>query len=119
VIFISAKYRQHLFQLLDISLKLADDYKRRIDTSKLNKSLEKAILKHPIPLHMGRQAKMYFITQIDNSPPTFLISCSHPKDIHFSYRRYLANFFRLDLKLPFMPIRLILKDKSQRISGKT
>lgn len=117
VIFISAKYRQHLFQLLDISLKLADDYKRRINTATLNKSLEKAILKHPIPLHMGRQAKMYFITQIDDAPPTFLISCSHPKDIHFSYRRYLANFFRLDLKLSFIPIRLILRDKSQRIGS--
>ncbi|HXW60740.1 MAG TPA: hypothetical protein VEK06_04285, partial [Myxococcota bacterium] len=52
-------------------------------------------------------------------PPTFAISCSKPQDVHFSYQRYLSNFFRKDLGLDEVPIRLILKSKGQENSFKS
>jgi GTPase len=114
VVFLSAKYGYQLFDAFDLALKLAPRYQRRTNTSKLNRSLEKAVSLHQPPMHMGRRPKMNFITQIDHSPPTFVISCSRPKDIDVSYKRYLANFFRDDLDLGAVPLRLIFRDKTDR-----
>ncbi len=57
---------------------------------------------------------MYFATQIDTAPPTFAISCSKPQEVNFSYKRYLVNFFRTDLDLAEVPIRLVFRAKSEK-----
>jgi GTP-binding protein len=112
VVFISAKYKEHIFDAVDIVLRLAPRFKQRINTSKLNRSLERAVAAHPPPIVMGRRVKMFFVTQVGSAPPTFAISCSKPSEVQVSYQRYLMNFFRSDLDLAEVPIRLILKSKS-------
>lgn len=114
VVFCSAKYGHKVFDVLDRALLLAPRFKRQINTSKLNRSLNKALEQHPPPVIMGRRLRMYFAAQIDHSPPTFLISCSKPQAIHFSYKRYLTNFFRDDLGLSEIPLRLIFRSKSNK-----
>lgn len=115
VLFLSAKYGHKIFDVLERSLILADRSQSRINTSKLNRSLEKAQVRHPPPVVMGRRIKMYFATQVESAPPTFAISCSRPHDVHFSYKRYLINFFRDELSLGEMPIRLIFRKKSEQM----
>ncbi|HXW53676.1 MAG TPA: ribosome biogenesis GTPase Der [Myxococcota bacterium] len=114
IVFMSAKYGRKIFEAIDRALMLAPRFQRRINTSKLNRSLERALEMHPPPVFMGRRLKLYFATQIDHSPPTFAISCSKPQGLHFSYKRYLANFFREDLGLREIPIRLIFRNKSSQ-----
>lgn len=114
VVFLSAKYGHYIFDAIDVALRLAPKFKKRINTSKLNRSLERAQVAHPPPIFMGRRLKMYFATQIDHSPPTFAISCSKPSGIHFSYKRFLTNFFRTDLDLEEIPIRLLFRKKSDQ-----
>lgn len=116
VIFISAKYGFKIFDVMDAALYLAPRYQKRIGTSKLNRSLERAQIGHPPPIFLGRRIKMYFATQVDHSPPTFAISCSQPSGIDYSYKRYLVNFFRKDLDLAEVPIRITLRKKSDKES---
>lgn len=114
VVFLSAKYGFKIFDCIDKALKLARGFATQINTSKLNRSLEKAQELHPPPIFMGRRLKMYFATQIDSRPPTFAISCSQPQGFHFSYKRYLTNFFRNDLNLGEIPLRLVFRKKSDK-----
>lgn len=118
VVFLSAKYGHHVFDVIDTALRLAPRYKKQINTSKLNRSLERAQEQHPPPVFMGRRLKMYFATQIDHSPPTFAISCSKPEGFQVSYRRYLVNFFRNDLDLAEVPIRLVFRKKSEGVASR-
>lgn len=112
VIFLSAKYGKKIFDVMDLAIRLSDRFKKKINTSKLNRSLEKAAESHPPPVYMGQRLKMYFINQVHNCPPTFSISCSKPEGFHFSYKRYLTNFFRQDLGLKETPIRLLFNRKN-------
>jgi GTP-binding protein len=116
VVFLSAKYGHKIFDVMDTALRLAPRYQKHIGTSKLNRSLERAQAGHPPPVHLGRRIKMYFATQVDHSPPTFAISCSQPSGIHLSYKRYLVNFFRKDLDLDEVPIRITFRKKSDKES---
>ncbi len=112
VLFISAKKGKDIFKILDLAIKIAPRFKCRINTSKLNRTLEKAQEAHPAPMESGKRIKMFFATQVDTSPPTFTISCNMPNKIHFSYERYLSNYFRKELQLNEIPIKLIFKKKS-------
>ncbi len=112
IMFLSAKYGKHIFDILDLSIKVSARFSRKINTSKLNRSLEKALAAKEPAVFMGQRIKMYFAVQTDTRPPTFSITCSKPEGLHFSYKRYLMNFFRKDLNLHDIPIRLLFKKKS-------
>ena len=114
VVFLSAKYGERVFDAIDTALRVAPRFNKRINTSKLNRSLEKALESHPPPAILGRRLRMYFATQIDTAPPTFAISCSKPDEVNYSYKRYLVNFFRSDLDLAEVPIRLVFRAKSEK-----
>ena len=115
VVFLSAKYGQRVFDAIDTALRIAPRFHKRINTSKLNRSLEKALEAHPPPAVLGRRLRMYFATQVDTAPPTFAISCSKPQDVNYSYKRYLINFFRSDLDLAEVPIRLAFRSKTEQL----
>lgn len=112
VVFLSAKYGYRVFDAIDIALRLAPRFNKRINTSKLNRALERALEAHPAPAVMGRPLKMYFATQIDTAPPTFAISCSKPNEVNYSYKRYLTNYFRKNLDLEEIPLRLVFRSKT-------
>ncbi len=111
IVFLSAKYGYRVFDAIDIALRLAPRFNKRINTSKLNRALEKAQDAHPAPAAMGRRLKMYFATQIDTAPPTFAISCTKPEAVNYSYKRYLTNYFRKNLDLDEVPIRLVFRTR--------
>lgn len=111
VVFLSAKYGHRVFDAIDIALRIAPRFNKRINTSKINRALEKAQEAHQAPSVMGRRLKMYFATQIATAPPTFVISCSRPEAVNYSYKRYLTNYFRKNLDLDEVPIRLVFRTK--------
>ena len=38
--------------------------------------------------------KIYYATQVETVPPTFVLFCNNPSFMHFSYERYLENQLR-------------------------
>jgi GTP-binding protein len=53
-------------------------------------------------------------TQIASRPPTFAIVANYPKEIHFSYHRYLVNTFRKKLGLDKTPIKIVFRERKRR-----
>ncbi len=91
---ISAKNGRHIQKLEEEILKVYKNFSFRIPTSKLNDILQQATIKHPIPSDKGKIVKIYYATQFDNKPPQIALIMNRPKSLHFSYKRYLANFLR-------------------------
>jgi GTP-binding protein len=54
---------------------------------------------------------MYFMTQVETSPPTFAIFCNRADFVTRSYEGYLQNRIREDLDLAGIPVRLKWKEK--------
>lgn len=113
ILFLSAKYNKNIFDILEISLRLSPRIHSEINTSKLNRSLQRAQEAHPAPVENGKRIKFFFAKQVDKAPQTFTITSNMPHKVHFSYERYLSNFLRKDLKLEEIPIRLIFRKKSK------
>ena len=109
VVRMSVKEGKNIELLFSNIKRLYSQISLRIKTSLFNKIL-KDIVAHHSPTY-SRKVKIYYGTQVDVRPPTFVIFCSNSKIIDLSYRRYISNEIRKRLGLKNSPIRVILKDR--------
>ena len=76
-------------------------------TGALNRELARATERFPPKAARGgAPVKVLYATQVGISPPTIVISLSHPVDLHFSYKRYLENAIRREYGFDGVPLRL-------------
>ena len=111
ILFISALTGQRVSKVLDAVDHVADQTKKRIHTSQLNKYFRKWVEKFPPPLYKNRSVKLNYITQVSTAPPTFVIYTNQPEGIHFSYERYLLNQMRETFGFEGVPVRLLFRKK--------
>ena len=111
MLFISALSGQRVNQVLPQALKVQEERLVRLSTSQINKILQKAVLNHPSPSKNGRHLKIYYGTQVRSDPPTFLTFVNDPNLLHFTYKRYLENQFRMAYSFIGTPIRLVFKQR--------
>jgi len=107
--FISAKSGRRVEKIFPRIDTIVSGYRRRFRTSELNQILERAIRQHQPPAVKGRPRRFYYCTQLRPAPPTFALFSNVDEPLHFSYRRYLDNQFREELKLVGCPIHFVLR----------
>jgi GTP-binding protein len=72
-----------------------------------------AVARHPRS-EGGRQLKIYYATQADVRPPTFVFFINDPKLLHFTYQRYLENQIRQAFGFEGTAIRLVFRGREER-----
>lgn len=112
VVFMSALEGTRVKKVLDLAIELYDESTKRIGTHELNEFLQEAQTAQMPSLWKGYPVKLFYISQVGNRPPTFVISANRPQAITESYRRYITN--RMRERFGFrVPIRLAFKAKKQ------
>ena len=96
-------------QLLAAAFEVRDAWSRRVTTGELNRWFERAVETNPPPAPGGKRIKLRYITQVKSRPPSFVIFGSRVDQLPESYRRYLMNSMRRDLKIGAVPMRLSLR----------
>lgn len=118
VVFISAKNGKNIEQILKLAQQIKEVRQERIETSRLNKWLEKTVMKH-MPTGTGRKIpKMFYISQVDVDPPHFVMQVNNEEYFHFSYVRYLENQLRETFGFEGTAIKFRMKNKESRYKKK-
>ena len=84
----------------------------RVTTGQLNRALIDALAEHPPPSSGRRRLQIYYVTQAEVNPPTFVFFANDPSLIHFSYRRYLENVLRRRFGFNGTAIRLVFRGRN-------
>lgn len=113
MLFISVKNGQRVNKVLEAVDEAFEQSRRRIPTGQLNDVIGEAVTMNEPPTDKGRALKMYFATQASIQPPTFIIFVNDTEIVHFSYERYLENFFRKSFGFEGTPIRLIFRNRKK------
>ena len=111
IVYVSALTGQRINTLFDHIKYVYNQSTTRISTGMLNEVLAEATMKVQPPSDKGRRLKIYYMTQISITPPTFVIFCNDAELFHFSYQRYLENCLRQTFGFGGTPIRLIIRMK--------
>ena len=115
IIFAAAKNRYHINQILDQALRIWETRQQRVQTSQLNDVIRQAVQRHRPPVVQGRPMRIYYVTQAEVSPPTFIFFVNDPSLLHFSYQRYLENQLRQAFGFEGTALRMEFRERqSQR-----
>ncbi|MCB9138725.1 MAG: ribosome biogenesis GTPase Der [Caldilineaceae bacterium] len=114
VLFISAQTRQRVNKVLPAALDVAEARHHRLTTSEVNHIIHEAYDRNAPPTRQGRALRLYYGTQIETEPPTFIIFVNDDKLVHFSYGRYMENQIRAYYPFIGTPIRVIFRSREKR-----
>ncbi|MEP7010193.1 MAG: ribosome biogenesis GTPase Der [Acidobacteriota bacterium] len=108
---LSGRGVEKLFPALDRTI---EAYSLRLGTGEVNRLFEKAIERFHPPADHGRMWKLYYATQVSTAPPTFMLFANRTLHRANTYRRYLENRLREELGLPGVPIRLVIRKRTEK-----
>lgn len=113
MLFISAKSGQRVNKVLDLVLSVYEESCRRVTTGTLNDIVNEAVTVTEPPADNGRRLRIYYATQAGIQPPTFIVFVNDTELVHFSYARYLENYFRKSFGMNGTPIRLLFRNRKK------
>lgn len=113
VIYVSALTGQRVVKLFEQINYVYNQSKMRVSTGMLNDVLNEAITRVQPPSDKGRRLKVYYMTQTNVAPPTFVLFCNSATLFHFSYQRYIENCLRDTFGFKGTPIKLIIRQRSE------
>lgn len=111
IVEISAKTGRGVNDLFDTVRDVGAAYHKRVGTGELNRFFAEVLETRPPPTSGGKAPRLYYVTQADTAPPTFVIVSSAPESVHFSYRRFVVNQLRKKFGFDGVPIRVFYKEK--------
>ena len=114
VVSISAKSGRGINKLLDTVDAALVEHNRRLPTAQLNRFFSEVLEKHPPPTAGTRAVRLYYVTQAEVRPPTFVVMTNRPDDVHWSYRGYVENQLRARFGFEGSAIRVKWRARRRR-----
>jgi GTP-binding protein len=111
ILFISALTKQRLLKALEIAIKVSEDRKARISTSKLNDVMLPFIEHNPPPATKGKYIRIKFCTQLPTKTPTFAFFANLPQYIKEPYKSYIENKLRESFNFSGVPLQIFFRKK--------
>lgn len=112
-VYTSAVTDYGLHELLATVIRVYDTAHRRVPTGQMNAWMDVWTQRQAPPNFKGRPLKLFYTTQADVAPPTFVMSVNNEKFVTRPYEQYLLNRIREDLGFAEVPIRLIFKSRNK------
>jgi GTP-binding protein len=113
ILFTSAINNQRIFKVVEEAMRVYNNLKQKISTSKLNEYLLDVIESYPPPAYKGKYIKIKYVTQLPTPSPTFAFFVNLPQYIKEPYKRYLENKIRENYDFCGVPISLVFRPKSK------
>ena len=115
VIFTSALDGFQLDRMLEAIRYVSGQLNQKLPTSLLNRTLQNAIERSPAPSSKGHRFKLYYATQVETKPPTFLLFVNRKELLSDNYTRYLTGVIRKSFGFEGCNIRLVAKPRPKSI----
>jgi GTPase len=109
---LTAKDGRNIRQLINLTQTVYKQAQIRMGTGKLNRAVKAAVDKNPPAHRKNKRPKIYYATQVATAPPTIVIKCNEPKLFDESWKRYLLGFLREVSPFHEVPIRMIMRSRS-------
>lgn len=111
IIFTSTLTRQRLLKALEETVKVFENRKKRIATSKFNDVMLKVIESYPPPALKGKYVKIKYCMQLPTPTPQFVFFANLPQYVKEPYKRFLENKIRENFDFSGVPIDIYIREK--------
>ncbi len=113
-LFLSAKTGRNVDKIFGLIKQVYDDSRKRISTHQLNKFIESCLQKNHPPMVGGKRLRIYYMAQVQEQPPRFILFVNNQHLMTDFYKKYLYNQFRETYGFAGVPILMNLKGKPKK-----
>lgn len=113
-IYISALTKQRIHQIFEKAAEVYEQSIKRVSTGILNKVINEAYAMNPPQSIKNKRLKILYSTQINIQPPTFVLFTNNGDLMKDHYKRYLENKLRESFGFFGTPIRIALRERSNK-----
>jgi GTP-binding protein len=113
ILYTSAMSGQGVGKIMPQVIQVHRERLKRLSTATVNSTIQQAVAVHNRPGNRKKQLKVFYATQAEVNPPTFVLFTNDASLVHFSYRRYLENKLRQAFGFSGTPLRLIFKTRGE------
>jgi GTPase len=118
IITLSWETGEGIQQLFGVIKKIYDQQFRRISTGEINKAISTAFIQGPPRFPKNKICKLYYMTQVDVNPPTFVCFINKLDRQNFAFSKWIDNTLRKNFWLIGVPVSLTFKEKEERFLEK-
>ena len=112
-VYLSALTGKRTEKLMQAVEQVLENTNRRVTANTLNEILQDAYLVNTPPIKNGKKLKIFYATQADCIPPTFILFVNDTNLMSDNYLRYLENNIRKAIDFSGTPIKIKLKSKKE------
>ena len=117
-IYISAVTHQRLNNIFTRVVEVQKEYSKRVSTGLLNKVINEAYALNPPQTIRNKRLKIMYSTQAATEPPTFILFVNDEKLLKDHYKRYMENKLREAFGFLGTPIRISVRERSEKGASK-
>jgi len=110
IIATNGKGTQNLFKMIK---SIHKESHKRIETTPLNKAITHDRVTRPPRFPKNKVCKIFYTTQIEIDPPTFMCFINHKARANFAFRKRLDNTIRLHFGFVGAPLRIFFKQRKE------
>ncbi|WP_419935549.1 ribosome biogenesis GTPase Der [Candidatus Palauibacter sp.] len=114
IITCSALSGKRVRKVMNLAFAAQEERARRIPTAEVNKVLRDLVARRQPPQGGRGDVRLLYGSQVASSPPLFVLWSNRPHDLKEHYVRYLVAGFREAWGFEGSPIRIKLKQRSER-----
>ncbi|MDD2471638.1 MAG: ribosome biogenesis GTPase Der [Dehalococcoidales bacterium] len=113
IMYTSAKTGRGVNKLVPEARKIREERKKRITTGELNGFISRVVAGQAPPRKGSKTLKVFYVTQAEVEPPTFVFFVNDASLVHFSYQRYIENRLRENYGFEGTPIKMVFKNRGE------
>lgn len=111
ILFASALTGKKCSKIFAEAKRVAVERAKRVSTYHLNRMLSRALQRVSAPSYRGQPIKLYYAAQVDSNPPRFVLFLNYPRQVHFSYLRFIKNAIREEFGFEGTDIKFVLRKR--------
>lgn len=108
---ISAMTGEKVLKVFPVIQDVMGEYTKRITTGELNRAFTEMTHRYHPPAYRSRPVQLYYITQAEIKPPTFVVFTNQPEGIKPNYIRYIENQLRAHFGFKGTPLRFMIRKR--------
>jgi GTP-binding protein len=113
VITISGLVRKRITKVFAVVDRIIEERKKRISTGELNRFFQNVLARAPLPLYRGRAVKLYYMTQVREEPPGFVVFANYPTAVKEQYLRFIEKRLRENFSFEGTPVNIYVRARKR------
>lgn len=113
VITISGLVKKRITKVFPVIDRIISERKKRIPTGELNRFFRDFVERMQLPMYRSKAVKLYYMTQVREEPPGFVIFCNYPEAVKDQSLRFIEKGLRESFSFEGTPLKIYIRPRKQ------